>query len=289
MESNIKNAQQKKPKNETGGNSKITIKLSSFGNSESNNLLGLSELFKDILNRLLTQFQAELKKVFEPGIFDEKKNLLEREEEIIKEFNDSNWPISPSMSKHFILNTLDFYKQGKKSKVSNKILGHYQKNNFNNLKEIVKSWESNSLYSERMEIFNNALIAHCEKKYILSVPALFPQIEGILNDYIYKNNIDTDIGRITKVYKKSIGDFNEYTIRNWIIAKTLFFQFDTNIYPKTSFEKELNKTPKTRIINRHTVLHGVSYNFNKPSISLKLFLLLDSLKILREFNDQIDS
>jgi hypothetical protein len=133
-----------------------------------------------------------------------------------------------------------------------------------------------------MRIFNAALKAHCEGSYMLSVPALLPQIEGILNEFVKVNKLGAKLGKIEKVYNAVIGDLDEYPLTTWAIANTLLYQLQTNTYTFTDFEIEFRKPAKYRKTNRHTILHGISTNYDKLTHSLRAFVLLDALSSLQK-------
>jgi hypothetical protein len=216
------------------------------------------------------------------GIFENlEARIIRHQEDAAKAFKAAGWSVAPSMSEVLIEKVVSYYHQNKSQYVSQVILGNYHGKNFDNLKNTVKSWESNALFSSRMHILQPALRAHCAGDYALSVPVLYSQIEGILNEYVKDNELDVKLGRIQKVYKAAIGDVDEYPIPLWSLADTLLYQLENNIFSYEDFEKEFNKTSHNRKITRHTVLHGVSVNYDKPSISLKAFILLDALSALQ--------
>ena len=176
------------------------------------------------------------------------------------------------------------HQQNKTRYISQVILGYYHKNNFEKLKGAIATWETNSLFSSRMHIFRAALKAHCEGTYTLSVPALLPQIEGILNEYVKVNNLEAKLGKIEKVYNAVIGNLDEYPLTSWAIASTLLYQLQTNTFTFTNFEIEFRKSANNRKTTRHTVLHGIAPNYDKPINSLKAFVLLDALSSLQELD-----
>ena len=132
-----------------------------------------------------------------------------------------------------------------------------------------------------MRIIKDALDAHCESKYTLSVPALFPAIEGILSEYAKVNNLSVKYGaKIRRLYSAVIGNPDDYGLTNWAIAPALLYHLENSTYVYSEFKDEIKKSPNRRSISRHTVLHGISTNYNKPSQSLKIFVLLDAISAL---------
>ncbi len=216
------------------------------------------------------------------GIFDKLAKLLEYHKDSAEAFKSAGWIIAPSMKRELIEKVVLFHQQNKTRYVSQVILGYYHKNNFEKLKKAVETWETNPLFSSRMHIFKAALEAHCNGNYTLSVPALLPQVEGILNEYVKVNNLTAKLGKIEKVYNAVIGDLDEYPLSSWAIANTLLYQLQTNTFTFTDFEVEFKKSSKSRRTTRHTVLHGIATNYDKPTHSLKAFVLLDALSFLQK-------
>lgn len=85
---------------------------------------------------------------------------------------------------------------------------------------------------------------------------------------------------IRKVYEAAT---DEYELSSWLIAGTLLYQLENNIYYSTpEFEDELKKAFKVRCVTRDTVTHGIALNYDKLIHSLKAFLLIDAVSALRE-------
>lgn len=159
-------------------------------------------------------------------------------------------------------------------------MGYFHRDTYANLKSMVDRWDDNKLIAPRMRIIRRALQAHCDKDYLLSVPALIPQIEGILNDVAHSNQMTAKLGKIEKVYAEVIGPVDSYDISRWAVASTLKYILANNLYPFTLFEAELKKPIKKRVTTRHTILHGADLNYDKPSTSLRPFLIIDAISVL---------
>lgn len=246
----------------------------------------LSELFENLdfmTRRIALDFSAisaAANRIFESGIFRELIEKVEFDHRAIDAFNAAGWPIAPSMPKHLIGRVVELHKIGKVQYASQVIIGYYRRNNWENLKQTVHTWTHHALYTSRMGIILDALDVHCQGKFSLSVPALLPQIEGILSEYIRANNLAARLGKIKMVYETAIGDIGGYNLTTWAIAETLLFCLQNNTYVSSDFESELKKSLTRRKISRHTVLHGISPGYNRPIHSLKTFLILDAITIL---------
>lgn len=213
------------------------------------------------------------------------RERVDLDEETVEAFNAAGWPIAPSMPQCLRQRVVELYKAGKAAYTSQTILGYYRRESHTHLVQAVEGWRDNSLFKSRMHIINDALTAHRRGLYTLSVPALIPQIEGVLNDYVWACGLHTRFGKINEVYKVVIGDPYAHDLSTWTIAMTLLHHLQTNTYVFTDFETELEKSVRQRLTTRHTVLHGITTNYGKPIHSLRAFVLLDSLSAL-EISDE---
>jgi hypothetical protein len=201
----------------------------------------------------------------------------------VEAFKKAGWPIPPSMPFELIEHIVTVHKAGKTGCISRIIIGYYQRNDHQHLIETVKSWKSHPLFAPRMHILQDALQAHCQKLYTLSVPTLIPQIEGVLADCVFGNKLDAKLGKIRQVYEAAIGNVDDIddkydlsSLSKWVIATTILDQ-QNKIYGFTDFKSELEKPINRRRVTRHTVLHGVGLKYDRPIHSLRVFLLLDAL------------
>lgn len=264
-----------------------TKTLSAWSDVYTEQIQSLTESLSFVGKRIAADFAAMNLSALDLsslGIFDRLAELLEYHKGSAEAFKAAGWTIAPSMSRELREKVVFLHQQNKTRHISQVILGYYHKNGFEKLKGAVATWETNPHFSSRMHIFKAALKAHCEGTYTLSVPALLPQIEGILNEYVKTNNLEAKLGKIEKVYNAAIGDLDEYPLPSWAIANTLLYQLQTNTFTFTDFEIEFRKSANNRKTTRHTVLHGIATNYDKPIHSLKAFVLLDALSSLQELD-----
>lgn len=223
-----------------------------------------------------------VQKISSLGVFDDLIQLVQAPKDAAEAFNTAGWTIAPSMPFELREHVVDMHKQGKTQYISRIIMGYYQRNNHRHLIETVESWESNPSFAPRMHILKDALQAHCQGLYTLSVPAITPHIEGVLTDYVLDNKKIVNLRIIKEVYEAAIGNADDYEFSRWMIATTLRYQLQTNTYVTTIFKDELRKSVNRRQVTRHTVLHGVALKYDKPINSLKAFLILDAISVLKK-------
>ncbi len=230
----------------------------------------------------LTAASLTFQEILATDIFDDLFEFLRVQEDAADAFKAAGWPIAPSMPTALRDRVVRMHQAGRTRYISRSILAHYQKDGNAHLICAVRSWRGHALFAPRMRIIEDALQAHCDGRYTLSVPALAPQIEGILSDYVLANNLPAKFGKIKEVYRAVIGDPDARDLATWAIANTLLYQLQTSTYAFTDFEAELRKSINSRKTTRHTVLHGIAPGYDKPVHSLRIFLLLDAISALQE-------
>ena len=248
---------------------------------------GLRETIFDSVSSMTSIVNAALDSmnaVFDSPAFDLLKERMKLDEETVRAFQTAGWPIAPSMPMSLRQRVIELHKNGKAKFASQVILGYYHRKAFQNLKGMVISWQSDTLFAPRMHIFNDALDAHMKGQYTLSVPALMPQIEGILSELVNEYKLNARLGSIQQVYKAAIGDPDEMGLDTWAIAKGLLFLLENNMYINTAFGDEMTKPLRQRKISRHTVLHGINHRYDKATVSLNTFLILDAIFALMAFD-----
>jgi len=221
-------------------------------------------------------------------IFKALHELIEEEEKAAEAFRAAGWPLAPSMPRSLIRRVVELYEQGKSRYASQVIIGYYRRNDCSALAATLQQWRSHPLFASRMHIIEDALWAHRQRKYTLSVPALIAQIEGVMNDYVRTYNLPAKLGKIREVYEAVVGDPMDYDFSTWAIAETLLYQLRTNIYVSTPFEDELARPVRRRHSTRHTILHGIMPGYDREAHSLRAFLLLDALSALQQFEPAKD-
>lgn len=198
----------------------------------------------------------------------------------------SGWWFTPSLLKNLpasqISEPLRAYSEGDKGAITRLFMTVYHRNEFQYLDYTVGGWSKNKLFAPWMKIIKDALEAHREKKYSLSVPALLLSSEGIATDYCKRKGIFAAKMRSNggKKIKAAIDRKQKIDPSLKIFALDLLFEaIDNRLYQHT------NKLRKPRasyrhFLNRHAVLHGLTHTYDSPKNSLQCFMLLDVLSLL---------
>ncbi|MEH2445864.1 MAG: hypothetical protein V7K18_08775 [Nostoc sp.] len=152
--------------------------------------------------------------------------------------------------------------------------------------ETLKSWQSvtNIKIQNRYPILEQALYAHKEGKFFLSVSTLIPQVEGIIRDTIESSGKEVDFGKMTdaeihnaikslkEVWKNKNNDTRLLNILDNIIEMVSRLYIDDR--EKSSHDG----------LYRHGICHGRLTNFCTAKNSLKLILILDRFICLYDDN-----
>ncbi len=176
-----------------------------------------------------------------------------------------------------------------------KLLGFYRRNGWAALIEIVERWESNRFFRRRMHIFRDALWAHVNGRYTLSVAALTPQVEGLVWDWIFvftKGDSEA-ISKVIKregsgrfdgyVVQRTIGQLaaNIFTEREWLSILTLVEFANAYLYRRYRSQREHTRFLSESALARHAALHGSGLRSGTALNSLRLFLALDVLALVQ--------
>jgi len=236
--------------------------------------------FSSVIFDQLTIFRIAFETIPDTRAILRLREQLDLDERTVEAFKEANWPIAPSMSMELRRRVVELHSQGKAGYATQAINGYYRKNNHANLIATVGSWKKHPLFSPRMHIIEDALWAHTEGRYTLSVPALIPQIEGILSEYVTRHGAQVQLGKPNQVYQVAIGDPEAHSWDVWPVVACLLYHLENNTYAYADFEDEIKRAARRRKITRHTLMHGIAIGYDKHMHSLRAILLLDSISIL---------
>jgi len=211
-------------------------------------------------------------------------------------FQECNLWLTPSMV-GLTDKIVKLYYEGKKQVIPSIILRYYKRNNWAILKNAVNNWGNNSFFQPRMRIIYDALEAHMNGKYTLSVPTLLPHIEGIAREIVGKYNSpelpttiiyrEINYGKDgAKTWPSTVFGkvaISELDFKEWVAVESLLYYLEGTMYLSPRKEgKKLKDFGTKDILNRHSILHGTHIKYATPMNSLKCFLALDVLSLLND-------
>ncbi len=194
----------------------------------------------------------------------------------LRKFNDTispyDWWINYSIIPEPLNRMIEAINKGKNRDEIDKIVIDYF--TAEKLNEIRKRWFLNQYFKDRGRFLNDAIDAHIQKKYTLSIPVLSPHIEGILTDWILgQKKISLDSFRDKKKWFKNLQSGLEGGFITDYMLDFLFEYLDkTSLFAGFEWSKEDGVT-----LNRHKLAHGKRINYDTELNSLKVILLLDSV------------
>ena len=147
------------------------------------------------------------------------------------------------------------------------------------VKQTFNFWKTQSKISNRIPLIEEAIEAHIEKRFYLSVSALIPQVEGLLRDALESMNRTADFDSMRK----------EDMRRATFALKNLWKSQAHNLPEATSLLDSLPDAvsdlydefiPAQFVqgkLYRHGVCHGLQTDFGSKKNSLRLILILDRI------------
>lgn len=217
------------------------------------------------------------------GFFTYVSKKLAHDNDAIEAFISAGWPIAPSMSVDIQKRVIELHQRGS-NQMSNAIIGYYHKNDFLVLDQMVDGWNDNPLFATRMKILNSARNAHKRGEYELSVPTLLKQIEGLIREIANSKNLPYQRA-MKDAYNDVVGDPNNHNLGKWATATALIEVLNEVIYKRSEFPDEIKKAHTSRKVTRHSVLHGIAINYDRPIYSLKAMVTLDAISFLSELEE----
>jgi len=214
------------------------------------------------------------------------QQYIEDEKEVAEAFKNGHLLLAPSMPLSLVKEVTALCKTGEFRKASRLIGAYYRNNGYSALQNVVGKWSENRYFKSRMGIILDALEAHTQRKYTLSIPALLPQIEGIASDIAKKgstpapNKLKARLGKtkfiVSQVIEESKQPFG-HAMHDILLAF-----IEEPLYKSRDFEKDYRLIKKHTGLSRHGILHGLQTKYPAYTNSLRIFLVLDILFYIAE-------
>jgi hypothetical protein len=209
------------------------------------------------------------------------KRFIQAQKEEKEALINTGWMICPSLMDIptvYLRKAVVSYNNGDKGKaIANLMKLYYGESSWTKLNNTVKSWENHKLFTkQRMKIIRDALRAHKRKEYTLSIPALLPIVEGIVTDYCRIKKIRVPESKTTQKAKKALEELGLQG--DGYISEILLAFILNQLYIPTN---KLKASSNRKQLNRHGILHGSYAGYPDGTRSLKCFLILDVLTLLK--------
>lgn len=249
----------------------------------------LSKIPKETFKNL-AKIQEETRKAFEPltkawiELAQRTQQFIEYSKETIEEAGkillSLGWWIHPDWTIPSLRDIINAHKKGKDKEIEKAIIDYFNEQKLN---KIQKNWKSNAKIKSRIHILEDAIWAHKQSKYTLSVPALLPQVEGIVIENSGKKGKIIGYEKIVKIFKQRLGKELDEKKVSFMLSFPVF-KFVEGLLTE-NFKWGQKERPK---VARTPILHGFFVNYDTQSFSLKLILLIDFIQNLIKSDKNTD-
>ncbi|WP_016950659.1 hypothetical protein [Anabaena sp. PCC 7108] len=252
---------------------KFKISKGNFSKSVIDWIDGLEKELKEILQK---KFDIELEWILPTSTIE-----MPTDYEAVMEY----FPEQSSQLEDFLIIWNDFIRS--KSRRDKNDIDEFFINKLMTVDRInttLSSWKEFNNVQHRYPILKEALEAHNESNFFLSVSTLIPQVEGVIRDIIEKNTNITNMKKISDCDGLSNRDIDraiksleliwrQKHINNIgnILRLSQLFKMLENLY------KDDREIPNNDGLYRKGICHGGITNFGNAKNSLKLILVLDRL------------
>ena len=139
--------------------------------------------------------------------------------------------------------------------------------------QLLADWEGSTLLARQAPILRDAVQAHLDGQYNLSVPALLLCVEAVAVTLVKPRN-----GRLGKAQRESLvaATFAEESRTGDLERATL--RATANLFNTMLYGTWFHGDPIPAYLNRHAVLHGGDLEYGDQANSLRAILLLDLLQ-----------
>jgi len=229
-------------------------------------------LYFDLIKRLSQDPEAKIRNIVLPEIREWLTPLIQlretlkkiedfKQKPIYKEF-EFNWLTFLSFDQ--MLKLLEMHKKGKDEEIRSMLMRVAKNQAF--LRKFLNELSSISIFQPRLHVLEDAMKAHVDGKFTLSIPCILAQIEGVLWDIANKKGfaIGTTIVPIQgkKRAVKSAYPLVHETDMYYLMTDDLAEFFLQEVYTHAF---------------RHAILHGREPNYGKEEDSMKLIMLIRAL------------
>lgn len=140
-------------------------------------------------------------------------------------------------------------------------------------------WKNRPEISKRLPLIEEAIEAHIDRKFYLSVSTLIPQVEGLLRDALQSMDQNIDFTSIRKEDIKRATCALKDSWKSQVYAlpeATLLLESLPDAVSDIYEEYDPTKSVPGKLY-RHGVCHGLQTDFNSKKNSIRLILLLDRI------------
>lgn len=192
-------------------------------------------------------------------LFDEMNQYVDRAKTI---FSHSDYAFAGDrVTLEFIIPLANLQGQTQAAVITNRFLALTRSAHFFDV--LQSRCSSSTLLRKRWPILEQALQAHRQRNYLISIPTLLAQLEGIIGDTLRLRNIVTADGYILRLTQNQdkVGGLQQL--------------LQTSFNRPSYFDEAASHMLMTIVPHRNAILHGRYLKYGKARISTQLLLLID--------------
>ncbi len=242
-----------------------------------------------IAGKQLADFRAEIEGITKPlADFAKKARFAAEKEELNRVLEPHGWFVPTLLSQDQVADLQRIAVVDKDADAAIVKLIEYSDEGLD--KRIVDAAYACKAFKNRRALIGEALEAHIEGRYALSIPVFLAQAEGAYLQTLEKHGISGDM-----LFRKSNWDSNdiealieELPVSEIVVASTLrgfstamYTQFAAKVYSSQDLKSLKNQYSKG-FLSRHAVFHGWDESYNSKENSIKALFLLDSIREIIE-------
>ena len=229
----------------------------------------VNNLFNEIKNQYSSIFNfEEISKVIER--LSEFDGELEKFKAIIMSLG---FPPHMELLPYDISRIVSIYNKYGEEKAKEETYNIYlQYFNNENIKDMSNEWFETDIVKKRKDIINQAINAHIQGNYYLSIPIVFSQIEGMIAN-VFNHKGQMSGGKYLEHIKQLLDSKENYSF------DSLISTFYSNIILVTFGHNE----PIKSFLSRHAIMHGGDTEYGTEINSIKALALFDY--IIKKINE----
>lgn len=235
---------------------------------------GPNRFFQSIASQA-AEFSLAVNELFEPfsqfrleilsAVGDLQKFWSEEEKEVYSFLEDRGWlGLEDYLTVAEFREVLHLGRSGDLEGIDRFICQLFHNDDHRFLDSMITTWSSVEYLANRRQIVDDAVAAHKQMKYTLSVPALLPLVEGLAREIVKHPASNQSVVKMAaRNYHESEQEiWSEVALR--VILTIMYSRYD-DASPGTVAQ-----------VNRHAISHGFSTTYASEASSLKVILLIET-------------
>lgn len=179
---------------------------------------------------------------------------------IDRKFMEVGWPPSMRLTLQKLIGLATGDQRTSKAQIEEYLLERFNADTFS---EMLTDWAGNRVFTDRIHILTDAISAHNDGKFTLSIPVLLAQCEGIIASIAGLTGRKTHSDIVSEIEKLS---------KNVVLSESFINTITNSFLDQFKFGQN-----EFYVYGRNSILHGANLRYATRKNSLKAILLIDFL------------